>query len=619
MRTKNTKGATMARHPRPHKAKSCKRTSLPSYAHKLPATTALPETTPDMISGGMATVATMGSDKDQLALCLRVLAEIPLAVILLSAQGHIIYANKAFSTLTKFPAPDLIGKDISSLVSQYPDAFCFHHLQEAFRANKPSHKKYRSQKINQDHYWERSNIVLVEVGQETHYLIGFFQDITLQVQSKELISHMAFYDLLTDLPNRIFFSGELESALKESCASGQKLAVVLLDLDRFKVINDTLGHTVGDQFIQHVAKRLRTHLAPNDTVARMGGDEFILLLPYIRHFHEVVAKLQLIKEVFREPFSSNNHILHINVSMGVSLFPEDGEDVHSLLKHADSALYEAKNSGRNHYKFFTNTLGSETTSDFTIEMSLRKALDQKHLRLYYQPQVSFQTGKIIGVEALLRWEDPEMGFIMPDRFIPLAEETGLIVPIGEWVLQEACAQAVSWQKMGLSPLKMAVNMSVRQFQEPELVEKVLAICQQTGLDPFLLELEITESLLLKDLNVIQMTLQWLKKKGIMISIDDFGTGYSSLKYLRRFPISTIKIDRSFIRDSQNNPDDAALVTTLCSIAHHLNLHIVAEGIENKEQYLFLKDLGCDAFQGFYFSAAVPADDISALLREGRCI
>jgi len=556
---------------------------------------------------------------EQLFIYSQTLSVSPIAVIAVNHKGIIKYLNPAFLTLTEFSAQELIEKKISSLYRRYKEISIFKHLQKVLTSRKQFQGKCQTHKKSGSSYWQEEFIYAIKHSRGTRYIIGFLQDITMHIQSKKLITHMAFHDLLTDLPNRILFNGELESALKQANVSGQKLAIILLDLDRFKIINDTLGHTIGDQLIQNVASRLREKLDPHDTIARMGGDEFIILLPYIYNFQEIFDKIQAIREMFRQPFKFNHHQLHINVSMGISLYPEDGQDAPSLIKHADAALYEAKNSGRNHHKFYTAKLNDSAFNELAIEMSLRQALEDKRFQLFYQPQVSFKTGKITGVEALIRWHDPELGLIMPDRFIPLAEETGLIVPIGEWVLWEACAQNAAWQKAGFPSFKIAVNLSARQFQEPDLVEKILSICQETGLDPQLLDLEITESILMKDLNITKMILQWLKKKGVSITIDDFGTGYSSLKYLKRFPISTIKIDRSFIRDSLSNPDDAALVTTICSIAQNLNIQIIAEGVETEEQLRFLHDLGCDSFQGYFFSQPLPATELTALLKQGRCI
>ncbi|MCK5241412.1 EAL domain-containing protein [bacterium] len=556
---------------------------------------------------------------DKLSVLSQVAALCPVAVIIITQEGIIKYCNHAFYSLTKFTAKDLLEKTISALSNTFRTTVIFSNMQKALLAKTNSHTKQQTRNKSGKIYWESETIHPLHPPKKNKYYIGFLQDITPYIHSKKMISHMAFYDLLTDLPNRILFSGELDATLKHAKTTGQKLAVVLLDLDRFKTINDNLGHTIGDQLILNVATRLRDKLDSHDTLARRGGDEFMLLLPHIHNFQEVFTKIQFIREIFKQPFEFNHQRLHISVSMGISLYPEDGEDTQSLIKHADSALYEAKNSGRNHHKLYSPKSDKNAMHDLAIEMALRQALEQHHFQLFYQPQVSFKTGRIIGAEALIRLHDPELGIIMPDRFIPLAEETGLIVPVGEWVLREACAQTVRWQNLGFSDFRMAVNISVRQFQESDLAETILRICQEANLPPQVLELEITESILMKDINIAKMILQWLHKKGTTITIDDFGTGYSALKFLKCLPISTIKIDRSFIRDSINNPDDAALVTTICSIAKNLNVKVIAEGIETEQQLHFLYSLGCDAFQGYYFSRPIPAKDFVVLLQENRSL
>jgi len=430
---------------------------------------------------------------------------------------------------------------------------------------------------------------------------------------------MTNYDALTDLPNRSLFNQRLTLAVTAACKNRHQLAVILLGLDRFKVINNTLGHSVGDQLIQDVGKRLLKNLDPKDTLARMGGDEFLLLFPEVLSYQETSRKAHRILALFSKSFQFENQEIFIKASMGISLFPEDGTGHQLLLKNADAALNEAKRSGRNLFKFYTAKLDATATGELTLETALRRALEHEELILHYQPQVSFATGKIIGMEALVRWKHPQRGLIPPDKFIPLAEKTGLIVPMGKWILKTACNQVTQWHAQGFSSLRIAVNLSARQFQEPELVEAVLEICKQTKLDPKFLELEITESIFMNDLNITNMILQWLSKKGITIAIDDFGTGYSSLTYLKQLPIHTLKIDRSFVKDCLTNADDAALVTTITSIAKNLHMKITAEGVEEEPQLTFLRDLGCHDFQGYFFSKPLPAQEFTTLLLEGRSL
>jgi EAL domain-containing protein (putative c-di-GMP-specific phosphodiesterase class I) len=349
----------------------------------------------------------------------------------------------------------------------------------------------------------------------------------------------------------------------------------------------------------------------------MGGDEFVILLHDVANIQEAFKKIQGIMEIFRLPFACEGHELHVNASMGVSLYPEDGETPLALLRNADTALYEAKDSGRNHYKFYTAKLNASAFERLALETALRHALEKEQFCVYYQPKINIANQAIMGMEALVRWNHPELGLIPPDQFIPLAEETGLIVPLGKWVLKTACYQTQAWHQVGYNHLQIAVNLSARQFQESELVEMVLGVCQEVGFDPSFLELEITESILMKDLAVTTMILRWFNKKGITIAIDDFGIGYSSLAYLKRFPISNLKIDRSFIRDCLATPDDSSLVNTMVTIAHNLSMQVTAEGVETREQLEFLRQLGCETAQGYYFSPPVSAANFMRLLQEWK--
>ncbi|WP_245912148.1 putative bifunctional diguanylate cyclase/phosphodiesterase [Brunnivagina elsteri] len=445
-----------------------------------------------------------------------------------------------------------------------------------------------------------------------------FRDITAYKLAEAKIHHQALHDLLTDLPNRVLFTERLDETLRQARNSDEKLAVCFLDLDRFKTINDTLGHAIGDQLLQNVAQRITECLREGDTIARWGGDEFTILLPKIRDMKDAAIVQERIITALKPPFNIQNHHLHISSSVGVALYPADGEDGETLIKHADTALHSAKSKGRNCYLFYNSDITLRTTELFVLENSLYYALEKQEFTIHYQPQVNITTGKIPKMEALLRWQHPELGLISPAKFIPLAEETGLIVAIGEWVLRNACAQTKYWQKLlGLPSLSIAVNLSARQFQQINLVEMVQQVLTETGLAPECLELEVTESTAMKNMEFTKDILTELHQMGVSISIDDFGTGYSSLSYLKNFPIDTLKIDRSFVQDLTTSTHDAAITTAIITLAHGLNLAVVAEGVETEEQRNLLLVLKCELMQGYLFSRAVSAEEATRLLKYNK--
>ncbi|OUL17763.1 EAL domain-containing protein [Nostoc sp. 106C] len=445
-----------------------------------------------------------------------------------------------------------------------------------------------------------------------------FRDVTVHKLAAAKIRHQALHDLLTNLPNRVLFNERLSQALAQAQKSGSKLAVCFLDLDRFKTINDTLSHAIGDQILQNVAQRLTQCLRNSDTLARWGGDEFILILPEINDAEEVAQIQERILAAFKPVFNIENYQLHISPSIGIALYPIHGQDTETLIKHADAALYIVKSQGRNHYQFYHSAINSGSSELLILENSLHHALERQEFEVYYQPQVNITTGEITKIEALLRWRHLQLGFIPPEKFIPLAEETGLILPIGEWVLKTACAQNKYWQDtLGLPSLSVAVNLSARQFQQPNLVNTVTQILSITQLDPRFLELEITESIAMKDVEFTKKVLSELYELGISISIDDFGTGYCSLSYLKNFPIHCLKIDRSFVRDLSNDNHDAAITTAIIALAHGLKLAVVAEGVETEEQRNLLRVLDCELMQGYLFSRPLSAEDTTGLLRESK--
>ncbi len=434
------------------------------------------------------------------------------------------------------------------------------------------------------------------------------------------IERIANFDPLTDLPNRALFLDRLEQEMAHAQRDDRLLAVMFIDLDRFKQINDSFGHTVGDNLLQQVAQRLETYAQVGDTVARLGGDEFSIVLTTMKGVQEAGALAQKILDSFAsDPISIGESDVFAAASIGISIYPLDGVDTTTLIKNADAALYHAKSEGRNNFQYYATQMNAMAWQRLALETELRHALEREEFVLHYQPKVDLGSGKIIGMEALLRWQSPTRGLVAPGEFIPLLEETGLILAVGEWVLCEACKQVCAWQKIGFQDIHIAVNVSALQFRQPDFSSVLLEICQDNGLDPGLgaLELELTESLLMKNMEVTVETLNKLHEMGVQLSIDDFGTGYSSLSYLKRFPISSLKIDQSFVQDVSVSQDDAAIVTAIIALGHSLGLKVVAEGVETVEQLTFLRKMKCDEMQGYLFSRPVPAAEMTRLLQSGE--
>ena len=428
------------------------------------------------------------------------------------------------------------------------------------------------------------------------------------------IEYLAYHDGLTGLPNRSMFSKLLSQRISEARRYDRELAVAFLDLDRFKQINDTLGHEAGDQLLQEVAVRLQGCVRDSDTVARLGGDEFVVLLPELEDGKLAATVAHKILGVLAKPFTLIGHEFRITASIGISVYPRDGQDEQTLTKNADIAMYQAKAEGKNNFQFYSEQLNANSLERLTLESSLRHALERDEFRLYYQAKRDIRTGCISGMEALLRWEHPDLGTVTPMQFIPIAEETGLIVPIGKWVLKTACLQSVAWQNEGLPPFGIAVNMTERQFLDESLLQDLASILKSTGMNPQLLELELTESLLIRDVENTLRILTGLKSLGIRIAVDDFGTGYSSLATLQRFPLDTVKIDRSFIGDLVGPAEDSGLADAIISMGKSLSLTVIVQGVETKEQADFLRAHACDELQGFYFNRPLPANQFAQLMR-----
>jgi len=455
-----------------------------------------------------------------------------------------------------------------------------------------------------------------ETGCFTGYR-GTGSDITARKVTEQRVHHVAQHDVLTGLPNRSLLQDRLGQAVAYATRSGHQVWVMLIDLDRFKYVNDSMGHKAGDVLLMTVAARLRSSLRDTDTVARLSGDEFVVILS--EHTDQPLTPdiVQRVMDSVAQPVILGTKEFFVTCSIGVAAFPSDGTPADNLIEHADIAMYRAKKLGRNNFQFYTPAMNEESLERVRIESALRNALERNEFVLHYQPQVDLQTGRIVGMEALIRWKHPELGMVPPSRFIGIAEDTGLIVPIGAWVMRTACAQNKAWQDAGLGKLRVAVNLSARQFSAADLLPGIEAILNDTGLEPSCLELELTESLFMNDVTPAVELLHRMKSLGVNLSIDDFGTGYSSFSYLSRFPIDVLKIDRSFVNDITHDANDAAIVASIIALAHNLRLSVIAEGVETAEQLDYLRHQGCDEMQGYYFSKPLPAHEFEQLLRQRR--
>ena len=530
-----------------------------------------------------------------------------------------VYVNPAFEHMTGYSAAEARGQNGRFLQGGDSDQPDLEQIRLALREQREGKAVLRNYRKDGSMFWNELIVAPVkgEGGRVTHY-IGIQNDITERKQYEEQLAYQASHDALTRLPNRNLAQDRLAQGIIFAQRNQRLLALMFIDLDNFKFINDSLGHETGDQLLQIVASRLGDSIRAGDTVARLGGDEFLVILTDVGREEDISQVAHKILTTVAEQVSVGKHDLLVTCSIGVSIYPRDGENPQTLLKNADAAMYRAKEQGRNGIQYYTAEMNTRAFQRLMLENGLRSALESQEFELHYQPQVSLHSGKIVGMEALLRWHHPELGMISPASFIPLAEDTGLIVPIGEWVLHTACRQIKAWQDAGLPPLRVAVNLSARQLRQniPALVGKALT---ETGLKPEYLELEITESVAMQHAEASVQTFVTLREMGVRLSIDDFGTGYSSLSYLKRFPINKLKLDQSFVRDIISDPDDAAISETIIALAHSLKLEVIAEGVETESQLNFLQRRDCDAIQGYYFSRPIPAAEVERMLREERSL
>ena len=459
--------------------------------------------------------------------------------------------------------------------------------------------------------------VLFAAALQEDEIACFVVDLSQHKQAQAKLNHLAYHDALTDLPNQVLFKDRLKQAIAYSRRTDQMHAVLLLNLDRFKTINDSLGYTAGDRLLQSVAQRLTSCVRESDTVARFGSDEFAVLLTQISRAQDAANAARAIKEVLDQAFIFDEQEVFISTSIGISLYPHDDRDTAGLLKAAGVALDRAKVEGGNSYQFYTAGGTTRALKQLVLESNLRGALERSEFVVQYQPQVTIPDFHLVGMEALVRWKHPSLGLLYPSEFVTLAEESGLIIPLGDWVMRAACLQNKAWQDAGLAPMRLSVNFSARQFQQPAFISTVAEILKETNLDPRWLELELTESSIMKEPEQAIEKLHELKLMGIRVAIDDFGTGYSSLNYLKRFPIDTLKIDKTFVSDVCKDPHDTAIVRAIITLGHALDLTVIAEGVETQEQLQYLTSLGCDVVQGFLFSKSLPAPVFEELLVEQR--
>ena len=540
------------------------------------------------------------------------------AIVITDFHGTIIWVNRAFTTMTGYGQEEIVGKNPNLLNSgEQPESY-YAELWSTILSGKVWKGEIVNRRKDGTTYTEEMTITpvsLEDTGNPTNtYFIAIKQDITQRKAAEKQVQFLAYYDALTGLPNRTLLQDRLSKALAGARRRKDKVALLFLDLDGFKTINDSLGHSVGDLVLQEVAERLKRFAREQDTVARVGGDEFLIVLTAVKDAADAAVAAERLMHAMTVELVIQGRSLSISCSIGIGIFPEHGTDGETLIKNADAAMYCAKESGCNSFRFFSEGMNAEAMERLTLEHGLRLALEKRELFLVYQPQMDIATGKTTGLEALLRWQHPELGLVRPDKFIRIAENSGLIIPIGEWVLRTACSQARKWQDEGLLAVPVAVNVSAVQFRQEDFCELIGRVLWETGLAPQYLEMELTESLLLSNAHVTLSVLQNLRAMGLKLAIDDFGTGYSSLSYLRQFPVSKLKIDRSFIRDVAVNPDDAAITTAIIGMAKSLNLKVIAEGVEDEAQMSFLRARQCDEIQGYYFSKPLVVEKVADKLR-----
>lgn len=544
----------------------------------------------------------------------RIIAENTSDIIsMIDRNGDFLYLSPAHKTVWAHDVPDEEIRNMLEWIADEDRDNFLYAIEHTFSSRKEYMVECRLNTKRDKPIWTETKLnPIIDENDNVTCLIQVTRDITERKQSEELIHYLAYHDALTELPNRRMYVQHLGKEIMQAKRFQSNMAVLFLDLDRFKDVNDSFGHDVGDLLLIEAAKRLQSCVKPGDMVGRLGGDEFTVLISNLTEREEAAAVAEQIMQVMQQPFHLNEQAFNISSSIGISLFPQDGDNAEDLLKRADTALYTVKSRGRNGFDFFDPSMEAKSLERILMENELRKAIEQEHFQIYYQPKMDIKTGTLTGMEALVRWVHPELGIIPPNRFIPIAEESGMIIPLGEWILKEACKQNKRWQDQGYE-LKVSVNLSVRQIYQKDLLEMIKATLEETQLEPEWLELEITESIFVK-MDEAAIVLQQIREIGIQISIDDFGTGYSSFSYIKSLPVDTIKIDASFIRDVHHNQESQAIVKAIVTIADSLNMKVVAEGIELNDQVAALQENGCGHGQGYLFSRPLATADFERFLR-----
>ncbi|HEY3327830.1 MAG TPA: EAL domain-containing protein [Novimethylophilus sp.] len=538
------------------------------------------------------------------------------AVMITDADNNILSVNRFFTEVTGYTAEEVIGRNPRILSSSRHCKKFYQAMWHRLRTEGSWHGQIRACRKDGKIYpkWLDIGTMHDQDGKPTHY-IATFSDITQRKATEEQLEFMAYHDPLTRLPNRLLLRDRLEQAVAAATREGTLVALLFLDLDQFKSVNDTLGHETGDRLLQDVAERLGNCVRDTDTISRLGGDEFVILLTDLQNVDTITPVAHKILGHLANPFAIRDRVLNISASIGISLYPNDGANAETLLKLADAAMYHAKDCGRNTYRFYTERLNVHALERTQLQNSLHHALKHHEFVLHYQPQFELASGQMIGVEALIRWNSPELGLVPPSKFISVAEDSGLIVSIGEWVLREACRQNRAWQDAGLEPFVVAVNLSALQFRRSGIVGTVVNILDESGLEPAWLELELTETLLIHDIEYVLEIVKKLKKIGVRLSIDDFGTGYSSLAHLKRFAVDKLKVAQSFVCNLTADSDDAAIVRSVIHLGHSLNLKVIAESVETQEQAEYLEHQGCDEVQGHFYSRPLPAKEVTWFIQK----
>lgn len=540
-------------------------------------------------------------------------------IMVLDLAGKIQIVNEAFSNITGYAQGEVSGLTPTFLYSGRQGEHFYKKMWKKLTADGEWQGEIWNRRKNGTIYpeWLSISGINDRFGKITHY-VAIFSDITERKLSEERLVYLAYHDILTDLPNHRLLKERLAQAMKQAERKQQKLAILSIDLDHFKQVNEAFGRPLADELLIEVAARLKGAVRDSDTISRLSGDTFAILLTESSEIEHTATIAQKILNFLAKPILlDGHHPVVIGVSIGISLYPADGTDDLTLFAHADQAMRRVKEQGRNGYRFYSEEMGTRSLERIELKMAIRRALERNEFQLYYQPKFDLKTGEITCLESLIRWQHPEKGIILPSAFIPMAEETNLIIPIGEWGLRAACEQAKKWKNVGLPPLRMGVNFSARQFQQEKLLDRVLSVLKETGLETSDLELEITESIAMDQVDKGIKTMNQLSQHGVRLAIDDFGIGYSSLGYLRQFPVHTLKVDQSFIKNLSTNKDDAAITAAIIAMGHNLNLEVIAEGVETKNELGFLKEHQCDGVQGFYLSRPLPADLLEKFIRTGR--